>query len=401
MASYKFSKDQNSRLKIRRQTEYYNKVFADWRKTHSHSVGFYPENSEANIYADIAYADMQSFSLIEKTGYEKRAEFAAFRKSLSFIGILMLLATAAIFIFQLFLPLLVGLLNPRYTYDYFGGMVYDGSGSFTLSLIIGGLGALATYTVIIAVGLKLLDIPLSIVFPTRVISHKLTVAAFPTALTLAVICIFYRHMVNVPAFMLSLNSASTAGDFISRIILYVIIIPLLSELAFRGVLLQFLRQFGDVSAVIITAALSSFTACAVMGGNMFGITTNMPITGTLAAFPISLLCAFCYGYFTISSGSVFTPIAMKMLIAIANIIHLIIYEYTPTEFSVTILLIIAIVIFIGCVIMIINVLCNNSDEIELQNNKNTLSGGDKLFCMTAPAFLLPVLLLIFTLFIPK
>jgi membrane protease YdiL (CAAX protease family) len=401
MASYKFSKDQNNRVKIRRQTEYYNRVFTDWRKDNSHSVGFYPEKTKELSYTDTANSDMEFFTFNESHGSERRAEFGAFRRSLSFIGILMFLATAIIFLYQLFLPMIIGFVNPQYTYDYFGGMIYHDSGSFTFSLIIGGIGTFAVYAIIIAVGIRILRIPLSVVFPTTIISSKLTVAAFPTALSLAVFCIFYRDIVHIPEFTLTTGVSNSVLGTIFRYALYIIIIPLLSELAFRGVLLQFLRQFGDVSAVIISAILSSVTACAVMGGNMLGLTTNTPISGTLAAFPITLLCALCYGYFTISSGTILIPIAMKMLIAVCNILHMLFISVASSEVSVFVNSISACILFFGCVAMLINVICRNSDEIELQNNQNFLSTTDKLFCITSPGFLLPVILLIFTMFIPK
>ena len=82
-----------------------------------------------------------------------------------------------------------------------------------------------------------------------------------------------------------------AGYFIT-ILCYAVVPPLVEEFAFRGVILQPLRKYGDKFAIIVSSLIFS-----LMHGNMVQI-------------PSAFISGLALGYFCIKTGSIWTSVAI-------------------------------------------------------------------------------------------
>jgi membrane protease YdiL (CAAX protease family) len=183
---------------------------------------------------------------------------------------------------------------------------------------------------------------------------------------------------------------------IARVILYAIVIPTLCELAFRGVLLQFLRQFGDVSAVITTAFLSTLTVCALVNGDITGLTVDYFPYYMVMMSPMWFLAAICYGYFTFTSGSVVTPILMSIMMSFGNIAYVLLSEL-QNDAGVYIT---SLVCFAAGFFALLSVMREHSDEVELRS-RPSITLGSKVIAVISPEFLLPIVLLMMSCFLPN
>ena len=86
--------------------------------------------------------------------------------------------------------------------------------------------------------------------------------------------------------------ASGVLGVITTILSYAVIPALVEEFAFRGVVLQPLRKYGDKLAIVISAAIFAF-----MHGNM-------------VQAPVAFISGLALGYFCIATGSIWTSIAI-------------------------------------------------------------------------------------------
>jgi hypothetical protein len=138
-----------------------------------------------------------------------------------------------------------------------------------------------------------------------------------------------------------------------------------------------------------------------MGGNLLGVSAADMTLLPIVLFPTSFLCSLCYGYFTFASGSVVTPIIMKIIVSGGNIVYLAICAMENMYTSRLLILSLGVAVFICGFITIIGVMHKPSDDIEIIGNKNYLTPGDKLFCMTQPMFAMPFLFLVIASTLPN
>ena len=91
---------------------------------------------------------------------------------------------------------------------------------------------------------------------------------------------------------------------------FAIIVPIIQEILFRGVILQTFRQFGDTFAILITAFVNGLC--------YYDITY----------LPFVVCCSAVLGLFTIRTGSVVTAISMSICAHITNFVlsYIVIYD---------------------------------------------------------------------------
>lgn len=103
------------------------------------------------------------------------------------------------------------------------------------------------------------------------------------------------------------RSPSTAVEFVLFVIQCAVVPALVEEFAVRGVIMQPLRKYGDKFAIVMSALIF-----AVMHGNMNQI-------------PFAFVAGLALGYFAISTGSVWTSVAIhfanNLLSVIINVIN--------------------------------------------------------------------------------
>ncbi|MDR0903603.1 MAG: CPBP family intramembrane metalloprotease [Ruminococcus sp.] len=385
-ATIKFSANRDARLKIRRQSESFNRAYSQWRKDNDGDLGFYPEQS---VYS-FTNTNIGSVPL------SKRSETAVYKRVIAFLGKIILTLAAFILLFETIIPFLIGRFSEKLVFDFYNGMLYGSNGEFT-SLLLSIIDVILCFGLIIFTGVLVLKIPANVTFPLSISSKRMFFTGIAAAAALSAINVCYRKLFGVPEFFFD---TSAEGFFtpqtIIRIVMYAVIIPILCELAFRGVLLQLLRQFGDVSAVITSAFLSTVTVCAVINSDITGLHGEAFPIYVVMMFPLWFLAAICFGYFTFASGSVITPILMSVVISCGNIAYVLLAELQNDAG----VFITSLVCFAAGFFAVLSIMREHSDEVELRLN-HTVSISTKIFSVMSPGFLVPVVMLIMSCFLPN
>jgi hypothetical protein len=394
LAAIKFLTSRDDKLKIRRQSETYNRSFAEWRKSHRQTLGYYPGDTESGTFTFT-----NSVFINAEASSNRRTELAAYKKTLSFIGKLILFIGVFIALFHVGIPYIIEYVNDNIVYDYHKGELYGPDGKL-FSIIIAGSCAVFCYSVILISGTLLLKIPAAVVFPIVPVVKKMFPVGIAVALSLAAVGIFLRRIFGIAEFAFIINPERT-GEFpletVIQLGIYIIIIPILSELAFRGVLLSLLRQFGDESAVILTAVLSAVTSCTLLSANITGVVDEPFPASMVLIFPMAFLQHLVFGYFAFTSGSVATPICMSIFIATASGAHILLSDL-QNEAGVVI---VAFICFAAGFFAILSLMTEHTDDIELISARGSLKTSAVFLSIVSPEFLLPLFLLILTAFIPN
>ncbi len=219
-------------------------------------------------------------------------------------------------------------------------------------------------------------IPFSIMYLTYNTSDKNRVAVFdkPKSKELFLFAIFAGLMIcsvsdRITAVFQAFSEGAglefsqsemlTPDNLTSKILSFVacaVVPPLTEELAFRGILMQPLRKYGDKFAIVMSSILF-----ALAHGNMVQI-------------PFAFFAGLALGYFQVATGSIWTSIAIHFLNnGIATIISMY-YEKYPhasdlffyvVEFAIFIIGIIAIILFM------------KNKDYKLKNDNNEFKGSVK------------------------
>lgn len=278
----------DDRLNWRYQDKAYNESFKQWRKQKQDSIGFYfVENPN-----QLTYQDKVGFI----RDYPEARETKAFQKVLTVLGIVLiyrvLFDTFSFFV----LPALLEKLGFDIHHSFFTGQRFgDETLIITVDLITQLLGRIIPIYVLI----KHLEMPVSVMIPTKITNKPMFRFSIPaTLLTAGSCCVmsyFYEEILNT----CHISSARTlmipehTNDFIYVLIVHVLVVPIVSELCVHGVILQLTRQFGDGTALCITSL--------IIAASTYDITQ----------FLFAAVTSFVIGYFTIRTGSVITAIIMK------------------------------------------------------------------------------------------
>ncbi len=132
-----------------------------------------------------------------------------------------------------------------------------------------------------------------------------------------------------------LASPSSVFGFMLNIINFAVVPALFEEFAFRGVVLQPLRKYGDWFAIFA----SSF-AFAILHGNMVQI-------------PFAFIVGVALGYFCIKTNSIWTSVSIHFLNNLYSVIMTAYFEKNPEAGGFTYYVITAAAIFVGAIAMVL------------------------------------------------
>ena len=171
--------------------------------------------------------------------------------------------------------------------------------SYQLSMAVGVIGALTVPFLIYA---KIIKMPRAYAFPSKGLSVKLLINIVFIALAVSVVGsisieMFYRIFEGIGIHFYSAE-IEMPGEIVAKIIfvLNITLIPaVFEELAFRGVVMQSLRRFGDGFALIVSSAL-------------FALVHVMPLQ-----MPNAFLMGLVIGYFVMFTGSIYTGIIIHLV----------------------------------------------------------------------------------------
>ncbi len=130
-------------------------------------------------------------------------------------------------------------------------------------------------------------------------------------------------------------------------ILNIAVVPaLIEEFAFRGVLLQPLRKYGDGFAVAVTSIVF-----ALLHGNMTQI-------------PFAFLAGLALGYFCVATGSIWTSITIHFLNNLSSVIITIYYERNPDGNAYVYIIVSAALLIIGAAALVLFLINNDAKLVK-------------------------------------
>ena len=151
----------------------------------------------------------------------------------------------------------------------------------------------------------------------------------------------------------------TPNDLTSNVLNFIacaVVPPLVEELAFRGILMQPLRKFGDKFAIVMSSLIF-----ALAHGNMVQI-------------PFAFIAGLALGYFQIITGSIWTSIAIHFLNNFIATVISVYYTAFPNASDLFFILIEGAIFVIGVFAMILFFVNKNG---KLQNDNSEFKGGIK------------------------
>lgn len=290
------------------QNNIYNEKFRKWRKQKENSFAFsFEKNKKESIYID-----GRGFIAYSAADAEKKALTGIFYN----IGLAMLIWIAFDNVLNKIIISVLSLCGFDIHNNYFSSMIYGGNKEIVTILII---------TTLIKVLIPLLflhftfRLPVKVEFMGNMNNPMALVGTFSVALivcTAASLPSAYSSDTK-EIYELFKNSGADVmvwgqSEFIVYTVFEIIIMPIISEFFFRGAMFAVLRQFGDPFAIIMTSLLTGL------------------MTQNLHTMPAVILISLVASYGMLSTGTVFTSIAVVIVYKMYDL-ALIIIESDPSD----------------------------------------------------------------------
>ncbi len=132
-----------------------------------------------------------------------------------------------------------------------------------------------------------------------------------------------------------LASPTSVFGFLIQIVNFAVAPALFEEFAFRGVVMQPLRKYGDRFAIIASAF-----AFAILHGNMVQI-------------PFAFIVGIALGYFCIKTKSIWTSVAIHFINNLYSVIMTAYFEREPEEGAFVYYIVTAAIILVGAIAMVL------------------------------------------------
>ena len=342
----------DDRLNLKYQDKEYNESYKQWRRENKDSLGFFfVDNPNRITYQD-------SVGFIDE--YPEVQEEITMRRVINVLGCMLLFRVFFDVFFTDVLPHLLELAGMNIRYDLFTRKLY---GDDTLILTVNFITGIVSMILPIGLLVRHLHMPFRVMLPLKITNKPMFAASVPIMLLICGVCsvmsTVYEQILGVLKISTerSMFLPEKPSDIVYLIITQVIIIPAVSELSSRGVILQFTRQFGDGAALLVT----SFITAALY----YDITQ----------FCFMFIAAVTIGYFTIRTGSVLTAIVMRITLhAFIYVLYYLDYRL-GNDLLVTLLLLVTIAVgFIFTVLF----LYRHSDNFGMNLSSRYMTYDQKL-----------------------
>lgn len=285
----KAAETNEDKLNWRYQNKEYNESFKEWRKQKQNSVGFYFVEKPNQL----TYQDKVGFI----HDYPEARETNAFRRVINILGFILLYKVTFDVFSTYFLPIILEYIGFDIHTAFFSGERY-GNETFiiALDLVTQVLGRIIPIVILI----KHLQMPFSVMLPLKITNKPMFRFSIPAILLVTSVCSLMSYFYEEILSLFSINSSRSImvpSDMSNMpfFLIQMIIVAIVSELCTHGVFLQFTRQFGDGTALIITSII--YTIC----------------TYDITMMPFAFIITMVIGYFTIRTGSVVTALTMRII----------------------------------------------------------------------------------------
>lgn len=279
----------SDQINLRYQDKTYNELFRKWRRNFKDSGGFfYVEKPDELTYRD-GYGFVKA--------YPEAVEASAIEIIYKVLGMSFIFMTIMDFLQTFIVPMLLNKLGADIYHDFWVGKYY---GNEWLIISIRLFFEVFKRLFVAIIIYKKLNVPIKVMFPTKIMNKQLFAAAVPVMLMVAALGSLVEGFFEIPLRQLHIGTVSWVqlphdkGALIYYLIVGVIIAPCCSELISRGSIMQLMRQFGDGTAIVFSAFITA-AACF-----------------NLSRFCYVFLMSLVAGYFTIRTGSVITALVMRV-----------------------------------------------------------------------------------------
>lgn len=343
------------RLNWRYQDRQYNESFKNWRRQKQDSVGFYFVEKPNRL----TYQDGMGFI----NDYPEAHEAKTFRKVLNILGLVLLYRVVVDIFFIYFLPLIMEKMGMNIYYSFFSGERY---GSRTLITFLDIFQQILGRAVPTALLIKHLEIPASVMLPTKIINKPMFGFSFFAALFTASVCsvmaFFYNGILGVLRIdaMTSYTVSADSDGIAYTVVVCILAVPIISELCTHGVILQLVRQFGDGTAIFVTSLIIAASSYDIV------------------SFPFVAATSFVTGYFVIRTGSVITGVIMRIITRAYVCVLCYISFYADPAYNAVIMRAFAFVTIMIGLTASVWFLYNKSDSFSMNIKPGYMSFGRKI-----------------------
>lgn len=274
------------------QNDSYNEKYINWRKNKKNPFAFnYSKNPRESVFNDSRGFETTTFAEAEKF---------AVTNIMRIIGISMLIAVVIDTVMSKLLALIFHTIGANINANIFGSGYYGGSSEIVGMIVLISTLKLIIPTIFIHARLRL---PFRVEFMSKVNSSVEIVNAIAiTLMVCTVVCLptaYSNDVQDIYAFFMSGSTDDVSfwgqSDFIFYLIFNVLVLPIVSELFFRGAIFAALRQFGDIFAIIVTAV----TACL--------------LTRDFTEMPAALLISVVASLGMLRSGTIITAFFVRII----------------------------------------------------------------------------------------
>lgn len=213
----------------------------------------------------------------------------------------------------------------------------------------------------------IVKMPWNVIMPIKVSNPTMNKISVPFTLVIFVIVTYFNILYDKVLSVFNIDGVSTEFFCISNnlssvlmVFLQLLIVPILSEIFFRGVILQNLRQFGDGYALIISSLISAVLIHKI---------------GNISA---TFVMALVIGYFVLLTGSIYTGIVMRIVYISCKYVRFIVESSFTAEIATTINVSLSLVCIVAGIIMIVFLARKQECIIHIEFNKTFLSLKEKL-----------------------
>lgn len=274
------------------QNDSYNEKYINWRKNKKNPFAFnYSKNPRESVFNDSRGFETTTFAEAEKS---------AVTNIMRIIGISMLIAVVIDTFMSKLLALIFHTIGANINANIFGSGYYGGSSEIVGMIVLISTLKLIIPTIFIHARLRL---PFRVEFMSKVNSSVEIINAIAiTLMVCTVVCLptaYSNDVQDIYDFFMSGSTDDVSfwgqSDFIFYLIFNVLVLPIVSELFFRGAIFAALRQFGDIFAIIVTAV----TACL--------------LTRDFTEMPAALLISVVASIGMLRSGTIITAFFVRII----------------------------------------------------------------------------------------
>ena len=346
---------QDDHLSMKFQDRAYNDAYKRWRRRKRDSGGFYFVSNPN----ELTYRD--GFGFIK--AYPEAAETDALRRIFKVIGTALLAYVLADIIYTYCVPYFMNKFGVDIYFDFYADKLYGNSWLiFAMNIIF----EISKRVLVFFYCYKKLQLPTKVMTPCKITNIPVFKAAFPVMLLISVVCmvmsLVYNYVLGA-AYIVQLDWIKLPSGLVPGIMTVLIDVLLLSamnEIFMRGFVLQLLRQFGDGSAIFVSAFIS---ACCAYNIN---------------SFCYIFVTTLVIGYFTIRTGSIITAIIMRATSrAFVYGIYILNVYCSETDYYRAVLIILLAAVLVGMPAFI-NIIVKHGDKFNISMHPRYLSFSHKM-----------------------